>query len=118
MRSLLLATCLVLALALTACGSDEGGGGGAAEKTPVGPNTVVIKDIKFDPTELKVKVGDTVTWVNQEEVEHNAVDEKTRKFKSEDFGLDGTYEYKTTEAGTIEYVCTLHPGMDGTLVVE
>ena len=40
------------------------------------------------------------------------------KFMSKAFGGGGSYSYTPRAAGTIRYVCTLHPGMDGVLVVE
>jgi len=118
MRLGALAICLVLALA--GCGSDDdeaapSGGEGAAEKAP---NTVGMKDIAFDPGQLTVKAGDTVKWVNNEEVEHNVVATKGATFKSDNFGIDGTFEFKTEKAGEIAYVCTIHPGMDGSITVE
>ena len=38
-------------------------------------------------------------------------------FKSQNFGKGGTFSFTPTKAGTIKYVCTIHPGMDGTLTV-
>ena len=43
--------------------------------------------------------------------------EEGADFESELIQKDGTYEYTADAAGTIEYVCTLHPGMDGTITV-
>ena len=93
---------------------------GAPGKQPAGTKdetTVTMKNIEFVPKDLEVKVGQTVKWVNEDDVEHNAV-ANDGEFKSELFGRAGTYTYKTTKAGTIEYVCTVHPGMEGTLTVK
>jgi plastocyanin len=35
---------------------------------------------------------------------------------SSTFGNGGTYSLKLTKAGTIQYRCTIHPGMNGTIV--
>lgn len=108
-----------LVLVLGGCGgdsSDDSAGGGSSGPPPKG--TVFMEAFKFSPQTLTVKVGDTVTWVNQDTADHNAVAESDPKLKSELFGKGGKYEYKATKAGTIEYVCTVHPGMEGTLVVE
>jgi len=117
-----------LALGLAACG------GGTDEDTPTGEATnpgaketamdeqagtkVTMKDIEFKPQNLKVKVGDTVTWVNDEQIEHNAVATEGADFRSELFGQGKTYEWKADKAGMVKYVCTVHPGMDGTITVE
>ena len=108
------------ALVAVGCGSDDkssdqGDTGKAA--VPTG-NAVGMKDLKFDPVELDVPAGDTVTWTNDESIPHNVVATKGAKFKSDEFGEGGTYKFKTSDPGTIEYTCTLHPGMDGTLNVK
>jgi len=116
MRLPVLASCLALAFA--GCGSDDEDEGAAPASAPeTSGNTVAMKNIEFKPAQLTVKAGDTVTWVNQEGVDHNVVATEGATFKSDTFGQDGTFEFKTEKAGTISYVCTLHPGMDGTLTV-
>lgn len=106
----------VASLALAGCGgdSDDGGGSGGT----VAKGTVVMQDIAFSPKELTVKVGETVTWRNRESIEHNVVADSVPGLKSELLGEDDTFEYVPKEAGTIAYVCTVHPGMEGTLTVE
>ena len=107
---------------LAACGSDDdatgtpdgvtqsGGGGGGQQ--------VDMVDLKFEPETISVAVGDTVTWTNKENVPHNVVNKQDgEEPKSELFNEGGTYSFTPTEAGTIEYVCTIHPGMEGTLEV-
>ncbi|HKP89938.1 MAG TPA: plastocyanin/azurin family copper-binding protein [Thermoleophilaceae bacterium] len=64
------------------------------------------------------KVGQKVTWTNDETVDHNVTAKSGAKFMSKAFGGGGSYSYTPRAAGTIRYVCTLHPGMDGVLVVE
>jgi plastocyanin len=109
---------LSLALALAGCGDDDAGpadGGG----TPAGGGVAIgMRDIRFDPEEATVKVGQTVTWTNDEAVPHNVVAEEGADFESDTFGEGGTFSHTPEQAGTITYVCTIHPGMDGTLTVE
>ncbi len=86
------------------------GGGGATE--------VSMKDIKFDPSDLSIKAGDTVTWVNDDTVGHDVTGDD---FKSGDAGAmqnGDTFEHTFDAAGTFDYVCTVHPGMKGTVKVE
>jgi plastocyanin len=89
--------------------SSSGSGGGGT--------TVEMKNIAFSPRKLSVKVGDTVTWRNADSADHNVTADSGATFRSETFGNGGTFTYKTTEAGTIKYECTLHPGMTGELDV-
>jgi plastocyanin len=126
-------TLLLAVFALAAfggCGDDDNGDSsssgsagttaqtGAAPEPETAPGEVVMKGIMFKPKDITVKVGDTVTWKNEDPVEHNVVAKKGEDFKSDLFGEGGTYEYKVEEAGKIEYECTVHPGMTGTITVE
>jgi plastocyanin len=117
-----------LALVAVGCGGDDdddGGGGGAGadtseEAAPAGGGgaEVTMKDIKFDPKNLTVKVGDTVEWVNDDSVGHDVTADD---FKSGDPGgmaSGDTFEHTFEKAGTYDYVCTVHPGMEGTVTVK
>src|ERR671918_964207 len=108
---------LLLALLAAACGGDDGGGEGGAssEACPSGSVEIKMVDIKFDPKDATAKVGQQVCWVNEDTVQHDAVAEEGGEFKSELFGKGKTFTTTVDQAGTIEYVCTVHPGMTGTL---
>ena len=93
---------------------------GAPAEQPAGSKdgtTVTMRDIEFKPSNITVKVGDTVKWINEDSIEHDAVAENG-EFKSELFGQQGTYAYKTKKAGKIAYVCSIHPGMEGSITVR
>lgn len=114
----LLAACV--ALALVGCGgskdnSSSSGGGGSSSGDTV---TIDMKNIKFAPTDATVKVGQTVKWVNQDTVDHDVVAKSGADFKSDLFGNGKSFEWKADKAGTVNYVCTVHPGMAGTLTVK
>src|SRR3954449_6955027 len=99
------------ALAGAGCGSsDDGGGGNSKTSEDAVPSangdgtSVDMKNIQFSPKEQAVKVGEKVTWVNQDDVEHNVVSTGgPAKFESETFGKGNTYTYTPTKAGKIEY---------------
>lgn len=109
---------------LTGCGGagDEGASASKSPTAPVEavipPGTVVMKDVEFTPDRLTVAVGEKVTWRNDETLDHNVVAQAGAKFQSRAFGQGGTYSFTPRKPGTIDYVCTLHPGMDGQIVVE
>jgi glucose/arabinose dehydrogenase/uncharacterized cupredoxin-like copper-binding protein len=80
-------------------------------------------ELLFDPTEVTVPAGATVrlTFVNESTVPHNLtfgdpINAATATTVAP--GDEETIEFVAPEAGEYEYVCTLHPGMDGVLVVE
>jgi plastocyanin len=118
LASLLLA--LALPALLAACGGGGGAAEGAASSDPCAKDAVVIhmKDIKFQPETASAKVGQPVCWVNDDDVAHDAVDEEGHAFHSELYGQGKTFTTKLTTAGTISYVCTVHPGMTGELDVK
>lgn len=74
---------------------------------------IVVVDNDFEPGDLEVAVGDTVTWVWDGRAPHNVVGEGF------DSGVqsDGTFEHTFEEPGTYSYECTLHGGMTGEVTV-
>jgi plastocyanin len=106
------------ALALAACGDDDDDGGGAAADCPSGAVTITMVDIKFDPEDATASTGQEICWVNEDSVNHNAVAESGADFESELFGQGETFTATVDTAGTVEYVCTIHPGMTGTIEVS
>ena len=114
-----------LGLVAAGCGSTSSSSGGSGGPCPsqapassVGPTTINMQNISFSPKSDTVKVGQKITWVNKDNVDHNVTTTcGAAKFASKDFGQGGSYSFTPTKPGTIEYTCTLHPGMDATLVV-
>jgi plastocyanin len=126
MRRILLALCAVLALALglAACGGGDDNGGGSTSTTSSsaasssgGGVTIKMQNIQFAPKDTTVKVGQKVTWTNDDNTDHNVTADSGADFKSKDFGSGGTFEFTPDKAGTIKYECTIHPGMTATLNV-
>ena len=80
-------------------------------------SAVIMKNVAFSPRAAKVRVGDTVTWINHDRIPHDVVATSGASFDSGTFGQGDTFEYRPTRPGTIAYVCTLHQGMSATLTV-
>ena len=127
MRRILVALSAVLALALglAACGGSSGGGSTSASTSAPssssggsgGGVTIKMQNIQFSPKDTTVKVGQKVTWTNDDNTDHNVTADSGADFKSKDFGNGGTFSFTPDKAGTIKYVCTIHPGMTATLNV-
>jgi plastocyanin len=123
MRRLLpLLAMLALALAVAGCGGDDngsdGGSGTATQSSSAGGGVEVkLQNIQFSPKETTVKVGQQVTWVNEDSTDHDVTADSGADFKSDTFGNGGTFDFTPDKAGTIRYECTIHPGMTGTLTV-
>lgn len=77
-----------------------------------------MRNIAFNPQTIHAKVGETITWVNRDDAPHNVTYASGPRFtSSETFANGASFSLKLTKAGTIGYMCTIHPGMNGTIVV-
>ncbi|MGH2913314.1 MAG: cupredoxin domain-containing protein [Solirubrobacteraceae bacterium] len=88
---------------------------------PVQSGLVKIKyhEISIEPDTLRVKVGSTIEWSNEDPVDHNVTSASgPQKFASKNFGEGGTFKITVTKPGLIDYRCTLHPAtMNGAIEV-
>lgn len=90
-------------------------------------------EVWYDPPQMFLKVGDTITWYNDDIESHTVTSgEGSGRFgwMSDNFGThDGYFDsdrimpgeswsYKFEESGSFSYYCTIHPWMDGILIVE
>ena len=134
MTKLLALILACLALGLAACGGDDdngggGGGGASSSNQPAaggggGGVKVSMKNIQFNPKDVTVKPGETITFTNDESIAHDVHKESGPggDFSS---GGDGgmqqgdTFKLKLDKPGTYKYVCHVHaPGMAGTITVK
>ena len=77
---------------------------------------VHIDNFVFEPAQLTVKVGQTVTWTNRDDIPHTVV--CAGKFRSKTMDTDGTFTFTFATAGEYKYFCSLHPHMQGVVKVE
>lgn len=78
-------------------------------------HVVEIKDMKFQPAELRVHQGDTVVWINKDIVAHD-VTEDNKAWASPALKTDATWKKKITKSDS--YYCSIHIVMKGRLIVE
>ena len=125
------ATAALLALAGCSSDSDEASPSAATGSTPDGV-TVSTALLAFDPMEVRVTKGQTVTWVGGDDIEHVLVegdfevgpdglrtkesDDKAFRLELSKKGQKVSHTYGT--AGTFTYYCTIHRGMNGTVTVS
>lgn len=130
----LLASLAVLALAVAGCGSSSsskttsssggsstpssGSGSGSGGAAPSGGGAVKLQNTAFSPAKTTVKVGQKITWTNEDGFNHNVTAQSGATFKSKNLGKGGTFTYTPSKAGTITYICTIHPFMKGTITVK
>lgn len=77
---------------------------------------VAISDFRFGPAAATIHVGDTVTWVNRGPTAHTAT-ASDHSFDTGVLGRGQSASHAFTRAGTVGYVCTLHPFMKATVTV-
>lgn len=79
-------------------------------------NTVTIQNMAFNPQTLNVKVGTTVTWINNDTVTHDVTSD-TGLFTSGNLTHGMSYNYTFNQTGNYTYHCAIHPSMTGSIVV-
>jgi plastocyanin len=84
-----------------------------------GDATVKIDNFSFSPAQITVAPGTKVTWANQDDMPHTVTDAGVpRAFKSPALDTGDAFSYMFSTPGTYHYLCSLHPYMQGTVVVK
>jgi plastocyanin len=98
-------------------------------KVSIVPGAGTLGDKGFSPNPINVKVGDTVTWTNSDNMEHTVTSgtgpSDSSTGKQFDSGLSGptaltagkTFSHQFTKAGEIPYFCEIHPTLVGKVIV-
>ncbi len=85
-----------------------------ADTTEPGDNVVEMRDTQFIPPSISILAGETVIFRNEDNDAHTVTG----------FGVDvqlepeETYTHLFEESGTFQYVCSIHPGMSGQVIVR
>jgi plastocyanin len=81
--------------------------------------TVTVDNFTFGPNALTVPAGTRVVWTNQDDIPHKVVeDADVRRFKSPALDTGDSFSFVFAQPGTYHYFCSLHPRMQGTVVVR
>jgi len=80
---------------------------------------IVYRNITIKPDTLRVRVGSTLVWTNEDPIQHNVTSVKGRqRFASGNFGQGRSFEVRLRRTGLIDYECTIHPAtMNGAIEV-
>lgn len=104
-------------------GTPEASPSPASEGTPgetpsaADGSTVSIENFSFAPNASTVPAGTTVTWTNNDTVPHT-VTSTDNAFNSGNINPGETFSFTFADAGTFTYVCSYHPNMTGSVVVQ
>ena len=88
-----------------------------ATAVPVTGNTVSIQNFAFQPANLQVKVGTTVTWTNTDTAPHTITFRDGSLTSSALLQKGQSYSYTFTQVGTFSYYCDVHEAMTGQVTV-
>lgn len=76
---------------------------------------VSIKDFAFDPASVTVSTGDTIRWTNLDTTTHTI---RGSGFESQVLREGDSFDYVFTKTGNYVYECSIHPSMQGNIMVE
>ncbi|OGF99021.1 MAG: hypothetical protein A3F83_15735 [Candidatus Glassbacteria bacterium RIFCSPLOWO2_12_FULL_58_11] len=99
-------------------GGNGGGGGGASL------HQVNMQNTRFQPAQLSISAGDTVKWVNQDDMIHTATSGTNGvadgNWNSGNLSKGGTFTRVFNTKGTFPYYCIPHYslGMTGSITVQ
>lgn len=101
--------------------SAASAGGGGCHSTAITDErgvSVTIAGFCFEPTVLRIHVGETVTWTNQDAAPHMVSGVNYTWGTLDQFGRGASVTARFDEPGIYPYLCPLHVSMVGTVVVE
>jgi plastocyanin len=115
MKSVFSSSCVALIM----LSSIAFGASGSVPATQPAAASVKIDNFTFQPAELEVAVGTTVTWQNADDVPHTATSkDEPQTFDSGALDTDEKFSFTFSKPGTYAYYCKVHPHMTGIIRVK
>lgn len=97
--------------------SQEGSGPSTGSALAAGNETIEISNFAYSPASVTVKVGTTITFTNEESVEHTATSNTEGLFDTGTLGMGQSVRLKMNKVGTFSFHCSFHAFMRGTIKV-
>ena len=88
----------------------------AAAATPAAVDLDIAK-FAFAPKEITIAPGTKIVWTNRDETPHT-VTSKDKSFGSKGLDTNDTFEHTFASEGDFNYICTVHPYMNGVVHVH
>jgi plastocyanin len=86
-------------------------------RPPARPVTMDQKGMKFEPHVLAVQKGQTVLFLNHDNVRHNIFTPDGDKYNLGTWGQGESKPHTFNAAGVFRQLCNVHPEMGGVIVV-
>ena len=94
-------------------------GSGVASLAQAADASVNIDNFTFTPATITVAPGTKITCNNRDDIPHTVTDAADpRAFKSQPLDTGDAFSFVFSTPGTYHYFCSLHPHMQGTVVVK
>jgi len=90
----------------------------AAGTATANATTVDIMNIAYNPAQITIPVGTTVTWTNSDPVPHTVTAQDRSLLQSGTIDPGKSFSHTFDKAGTVDYFCEFHANMHGTIVVQ
>lgn len=91
---------------------------GLASPSGAAEHRVIIANFAFSPASLTIKAGDTVLFVNRDDVPHTATRAAKGAFDTESLSQGRNMKITFANPGEYTYNCSIHPSMEGRIVVQ
>ncbi len=98
--------------------SNGTGSGNNSTTVQAGTQTVSMSGFAFKPAALTIAAGTTVRWTNHDPSPHTITSDDGTSFSSGTLSQGAAFEHTFGVPGTYAYHCSIHPGMQGTIIVQ
>jgi len=79
--------------------------------------SVVIQNFAYQPQDVTINIGESLTWINRDPVGHTATSDSQGLFDTGVIAPGGNKTVSFAIAGTYAYHCSIHPTLKGTVTV-
>lgn len=76
---------------------------------------IVISNFSFSPSEMRARVGDKITWTNNDSAPHQII---ANSFSSNLLNKGESFSFTFNNKGSYDYHCSIHPSMVGKIIIE
>ena len=110
--------CFPLLLLVQSCSLEPARPGKLSAEPILKPatHTVEISQMKFNPSELKVRKGDQIIFINQDMVTHDVTEETKKAWRSPPLAPGEKWVFTAMEPAS--YYCSIHVVMKGKIRIE
>jgi plastocyanin len=91
--------------------------GTCAPSDATGTVSVTIADFAFDPATVTAKVGDVISFTNNDSVQHTATVKSDETCTTPALATDTSGGITFSQAGSYDFFCKIHPQMTGKIEV-